>query len=280
MPYPEVVRAVQRYLAIADRLLPGRVIGYYVVGSAALGAFRPGRSDIDFVAVIQDAAGGGLADAEYRRLRLLQWTANIPAGLHALTRGRWTLPGTINGVFVAAGDLKRPVTQIRPLACHVGHVFQRGAGFNVNPVEWKVLREHGIAFRGPSPGDLGLDPEPDRLRAWNRENLHAYWRPWAEKILSGKRPLLPKRFGTAWGVLGPPRLHHTIATGEVISKEAAGEYALDVFPARWHPLIHEALAYRRGEPADPAFSRRAVRHRQTAEFVLEVIADADRRYPD
>ena len=32
-------------------------------------------------------------------------------------------------------------------------------------------------------------------------------------------------YWTAWGVLGAPRLHCTIATGEVISKEAAGEYA-------------------------------------------------------
>src|SRR5690606_5233648 len=114
-------------------------------------------------------------------------------------------------------DLTKPVTQIRPLASHVGHAFHRGAGFNVNPVEWKVLREHGIVFRGPSPGDLGLDPEPDRLRAWNRENLHAYWRPWAERLLAGKRPLLPKRAVTAWGVLGSSRLHRTIATGEVVS---------------------------------------------------------------
>ncbi len=36
----------------------------------------------------------------------------------------------------------------------------------------------------------------------------------------------------AWGVLGPPRLHRTIATGDVISRDDAGEYAPDVFAPR------------------------------------------------
>ena len=44
---------VQRYLRLADRLLPGMITGFYVTGSVALGAYRPGRSDIDFVAVLK-----------------------------------------------------------------------------------------------------------------------------------------------------------------------------------------------------------------------------------
>ena len=43
------------YLRLAERLLPGRVVGFYLVGSAALGSFRPGRSDIDFIAVMDSA---------------------------------------------------------------------------------------------------------------------------------------------------------------------------------------------------------------------------------
>ncbi|MGO9905955.1 MAG: hypothetical protein ACLP4R_19390 [Solirubrobacteraceae bacterium] len=44
-------------LAGLDRELPGRIEGFYVVGSTCLGAFRSDRSDVDFVAVIAD---GGL----------------------------------------------------------------------------------------------------------------------------------------------------------------------------------------------------------------------------
>ena len=39
-------RAVARYVRLADRLLPGRVVGVYVIGSIALGAYRRRRSDI------------------------------------------------------------------------------------------------------------------------------------------------------------------------------------------------------------------------------------------
>ena len=70
------------------------------------------------------------------------------------------------------------------------------------------------------------------------------------------------------------RLHHTIATGDVISKEAAGEYALDVFDARWHPVIYEALAYVRMEPNRLRVSADE-RSRLTSEFVLHVV-DASR----
>ena len=62
----------------------------------------------------------------------------------------------------------------------------------------------------------------------------------------------------------------------MISKEAAGEYALDVFPAPWHPLIAEALAYWRGEPDRLRLSP-PLRARRTAEFVLLVADDASAR---
>jgi predicted nucleotidyltransferase len=34
-------------------MVPGRVVAVYVVGSTALGAYRPGRSDLDVVTVLE-----------------------------------------------------------------------------------------------------------------------------------------------------------------------------------------------------------------------------------
>ena len=62
-------------------------------------------------------------------------------------------------------------------------------------------------------------------------------------------------------------VHATITTGEVISKEAAGEYALETFDPRWHPVIREGLAYWREEPAQPLADRWA----ETSGFVLDVV---------
>jgi hypothetical protein len=114
------------------------------------------------------------------------------------------------------------------------------------------------------------------VRPWNRANLEAYWRPWAEGLLRRRVDLRPG-WTTAWGVLGPPRLHHTITTGDVVAKEDAGAYALDTFDRPWHPLIRQAVAYRLGEPGDGALAGHEARRRQTGRFALEVVEDAARR---
>lgn len=269
---PDMVEAsVRRYLAGLDRALPGRVTSCYVVGSIALGAFRPGRSDIDLVTVV----GGDLGAADLRRLRRVQAGSGVRTTASAVRHRRRLLTGTVNGVFVRADDLARPVTEIVPVACAVGHAFKVGTPTtDVSPVAWKVLAERGIPVRGPSPSALALVPEPEAMVAWNRGNLASYWRPWAQRVRRQPLPFrLEPRSRTAWGVLGAPRLLHSIATGDVISKEAAGEYALDVLDAEWHPLIAEALAYWRGQP--PTMPRDPMRRaRSTADFIDAVCAAA------
>jgi hypothetical protein len=107
--------------------------------------------------------------------------------------------------------------------------------------------------------------------------LLSYWWPLAESGMAVGHRLdiwFRPRWLTAWGVLGAPRLHYTIETGEVISKETAAEYALDTFDNEWHPIIKEGLAYWRGESTDPAFSDVRIRARRTSEFVLEVCRSA------
>lgn len=259
-------RAVSRYVRLADRLLPGRVVGVYVIGSIALGAYRRRRSDIDLIVVTD----GVLSAGDLRRVRLVQLASGAATAPPVLVRGDLPLPGTVNATWVRANDLRLPVTSIVPQCAHTGHQFHAGQGFDVNPVQWKTLSEHGIAVRGAVPLGLGLDPEPDQLAAWNRRNLDGYWRPWGEALAARGPSLLYRyrpRWVTSWGVLGAPRLHCTITTGDVISKEAAGEYALATFDERWHPVIEEGLAYWREEPARPLPGDR---WQETAGFVLEV----------
>ena len=275
-----VERAVGRYLALADRLLPGRIVGLHVVGSVALGAYRETRSDIDVIAVLDRR----LDDGELRRLQAMIVGAGVRSAVPQLLRGRVSLPGVVNGAFVVAGDLTKPVTEIEPVASHAGHSISLGRAFDVNPVVWKTLAERGITVRGPGAASLGLDPEPARLVAWNRENLEQYWKPWAEAAMEGRsrngsggvRLALTPRWLAAWGAMGPARLHRTIATGEVISKEEAAVYARDTFGPEHHPVIDEALAYWRGEPAPGAAGSRRELVRRTGALALDVIADAER----
>lgn len=267
---PAVEGPVHRYLGIVDRLLPGRVSGFYLVGSVALGAFRPGRSDIDFVAVVE----GDLGRADLRRLRAVHAASGLRTTAAALGRGQVTLPGTCNGVYVRAGDLDRPVSTIVPVAAHTGATFSVGRAFDVNPVQWATFATQGVAVRGPEVGTLGLDPEPGKLREWNLANLRSYWVPWAGRMerRPGPQVRAASRWWSAWGVLGAPRLHHTITTGQVISKEDAGAYARDAFGPRWHPLIDDALAHRFGQPGPPQVRGTRARIEATGAFVLAVAA--------
>jgi len=136
-------RAGSAYLADADRMLPGRIDAFYLVGSSALGAFRCGRSDVDFVAVVDR----DLTTVELRRLRLLHGMSAARTAWRALNGGHSPLSGTCNGVFVRRADMSLPVTDIRPVASQTGELFTVGRGFDVNPVVWKVLLDHGIALR-------------------------------------------------------------------------------------------------------------------------------------
>jgi Domain of unknown function (DUF4111) len=236
-----------------------------------MGAFVPGRSDVDFVAIVD----GDLDRAELARLRALhlgRWASSLirDVGL----RRRW--PFVCNGIYLRSGDLATSPLTVTPLAGYVSGRFgiARSRGFDVNPVTWHVLARHGIAVRGPEPQRLRIHTDPAELRTWTAANLNDYWRRWVVRV---RRPglnratLLGRRF-IAGGVLGAPRLHYTIGTGEVTTKEAAGRYALETFDLRWHPLIEDALAYWRGAgPAERRDGRRGQRRRDSAEFVGCVI---------
>jgi hypothetical protein len=266
-----VEEAARRYLAQVDRVLPGAVEGFYLVGSVALGAYRPRRSDIDFIAVVKSEG----EHLDLRRLRIQHARSGVYTAITALKDRRSPLTGTLNGVFVRAEDIEKPVTQIRAAASHTGGKFRTDhPGSDLSPVAWKVFAEQGIAIRGPEPPALGLDPQPELLTSWTASNLESYWRPWASAVLRSPRRHFASRprWSTAWGVLGAPRLHRTIVSGEIVSKEVSGEYALDVFSSKWHPLIREALAYLREEP-DLLGMSSVRRAHLTARFVLHVIEE-------
>ena len=269
---PHAARLAHQYLRVADRILGRRLVGFYLVGSAALGGFRRGQSDIDFVAVLDEARDDDVAII--RRVHRRAW---VRAAGRALVN-RDLDAGACNGSYVAAAELTKPVTDVVPIASHVAHQTHIGRGFDINPVQWKTFAEHGVALRGPEPAELGLQPQPELLRQWVLDNLNSYWAWSSERCVTGKSPnsrLHSPRWVTAWGVTGPARMHATVATGDVISKEAACEYALAQFEEQWYPIVREARAYLRGEPSEPAFRDRAARYQATGRFGLHAIASAN-----
>jgi hypothetical protein len=269
---------VDRFLARLDRALPGRVAGFYVVGSTSLGSFVPHRSDVDFIAVLD----GPLAPGELTRLRGVHrrtWARALTDDL-ALRR-HWPL--VCNGSYVLAGDLARSPGAVTAQAAHVAGQFAVAPprGFDVNPVTWHILARYGIAVRGPARDELTVHADAGELRRWVVGNLHAYWRRWEvgarERRHLGAR--LALRQYAAGGVLGAPRLHYTLATGQIATKEQAGEYARYLFGARWQLLIEDALDFRRGAPARWPYRRHPWRRiDDAAAFVGRVIDAATARW--
>jgi hypothetical protein len=260
---PGAVRSVtDAYLSAVDRLTPGFIVGLHLTGSVALGDFRDGRSDIDFVAVHETAA-----DPE--ALAALE-------EVHAEVRARFPAQ-RFDGIYLTPVDLTLGPDRTPEVPYHHDGRFHAAGRFNRSPIIWHELADHAVTLRGPKPADRGVWTDQAALRAWCRDNLVTYWRPWAHRVWHpGDLPVTAslRLAEVEWAVLGVSRLHATITTGRILTKAAGGAYARDRFGAPWHDLIDAALRIRAGEAR---LSDRAgvlgLRRRRRA-FVAMVIADA------
>jgi hypothetical protein len=226
--------ATGHLIALLKRNTGDLIQGLHLIGSIADSDFRPGKSDLDFVAVLSRE----LTDDDAEALVVV----------HRSYRTDPTLP-SLDGVWLTEAELRAG-----PDAVADGPTSQQGdfvvmARGNRNPVTWFSLPD-AVTLIGELDRDA-LWQDRERLISWVRENARSYWRRWLASA-SGFSPEGLAMLGRAmpmWGVLGISRLHYTKATGKIASKSTAGEWALAAFDPRWHQIIEEALAYRRGEPS-------------------------------
>ncbi|MET7816998.1 nucleotidyltransferase domain-containing protein [Micromonospora zamorensis] len=228
-----IEQRTQSYLELVDRELPGYVTGLYVVGSAALGAWQPEVSDIDTVILTsRQASGDDLVALAAVHARMPESPRFDGVYLDAATASSWpsdrqVVPFVVDGEFRAdtpCGEL--------------------------NPILWLTLRRYGIPVRGPTVADLGVRVDPEAMRRYNLDNLRDYWQSTAATCRSALVGVADDEVvdaGTVcWFVLGPPRLHYTLAEGDVISKPAAGPYLGRMFP-EYAALAQRAVRWRAGE---------------------------------
>jgi hypothetical protein len=248
MELPAVVaRVVDAYLEAVDLEAAGLVEGLYLEGSVALDDFRPRTSDVDFVAVTA-------ARVDKRGLAALERA-------HARLRDRWARP-CFDGIYVTWDDLRHDPTGLRPCASsHEGRFHVPDESGVASPVTWHTLARHGVACRGPEPSDLNVWADTEVLAAWIDGNLDHYWRRLLERAgrLSSPWGLATlTAYGAVWVVTGVGRLHYTLATGGIASKELAALYALETFPQQWRRVICESLRIRRADRARPTLSSSVV----------------------
>jgi hypothetical protein len=236
--HPLVATAAVAYLEAVDGAAPGLVDGLYLTGSAALGDFRPATSDVDFVAVTTRALG----------------TTDHSALVRAHDRLRACLPRLVfDGIYVTWDDLARGPSLRRGSNVRDGR-FDSNANGPGDPVTWRTVARYGVVCRGPEPATVRIWADAGALAAWTLANLDSYWRRLLDRASRpGDRWYLLSHmgWGAVWIVLGTSRLHFTLATGEICSKESAGEYALGAFPEYWHRVVRETLRIRRADRARP-----------------------------
>lgn len=235
--HAQVDRVVALYLDAVDQEAPGVIEGLYLTGSTALGEFRPYSSDIDFLAITQ---------------RQLDRSGVAALGrAHARLRGLCPRP-FFDGRYVTWDQLACDPSQAPPGPYSYEGRFHASGQDGCDPVAWQTVALHGVRCRGPEPGRLAISTDPAALASWTLSNFDSYWRPLLRRA---RRPPDPwsliafTSYGAAWLVLGVCRLHYTLATGRIASKEAAGHYGLETFTPQWHRALTEALRIRRADRA-------------------------------
>ncbi len=245
--------AARRLVALLERNAPGLVVGLHLVGSASDGDFRPGRSDLDFVAVLAHPA----ADNELEALAII----------HRTYAADPTMPG-LDGIWITVPELASGPDECPDGPTSSNNEFFVRARGNRNPVTWLQLHDARTIFGTLDRTTLWSDR--DRLVEWVRQNADGYWRNWhahASRWSGGGLAMLwPGR--VTWCVLGICRLAYTAETGQIASKSAAGEWALGEVG---HPIVTEALRIRSGQGASQ-YSNPFHRRREALDFLAMMIA--------
>jgi hypothetical protein len=204
--------------------LEDELIGIYVEGSIALGAYEAGASDIDVIVATRSTITSAQFDALAR--------------MHA-------------GLADAAASIRTDVAYFPPSAIRrydpsdAWHPGVDAGRFGRHRFKWDtvfglyVVREHGIVLNGPDPRTLIDAIPPGELRDATRKVLAADWIP----NLTNEE-WLRYRHRQAFAVLTMCRALHTLDSGKLTSKPEAAAWAVANIHPEWHAQVERALAWR------------------------------------
>ncbi|AWI89803.1 DNA polymerase subunit beta [Methylobacterium sp. DM1] len=253
----DVARTVDRFLGLITREGGPRLRGLYLVGSVALGDFRSGRSNIDFVALLEEAPGVAETDALARVHAALAQTDGPP----------------FDGFYLPIEALRRAPEPGVVVPFSADDELRTGEPCGeVNPLAWRCLARASRPILGATPAALGIADEDAPLQAHCRAVLDGSWRPWITRSEAALAETVPDAECDAaaleHGVLGVSRLVCTLATGRVVSKREGGRFVLDRLPEAHRGAVWDALDARddRLEHVSPAQMRAGL---DTMRFLID-----------
>ncbi|HDR7322759.1 nucleotidyltransferase [Bacillus toyonensis] len=215
----EVKQLMEQYIVgLKEIFLDGKIVGVYVYGSIALGAFHIETSDVDFVAVLNDSVN----EAEKQQI----------VELHK-KMSESTLGKRMDGMYIPLADLGKYNHEINEYVycadgkANIGH-------WDINAVTWWTLKNQGITVIGKEVEDLPLQIKWDDVVNTMQYNVEQYW---SEKA---KQPYL--FFIEEWvesAVVTMGRILYTLDHKTIVSKDRGLQYLLERSAKEWEPLLKE-----------------------------------------
>lgn len=248
---PSIPPVLEAITAGLKRILGDRLVGLYLTGSAAAGAFDRGISDLDLVVVVDgDADELDLHALSHLYSDVVTDHPDWQDRLEAVHLGRATLAS-----FRTSRGRLAVVSPGESLHLHSAAAVE----WTQN---WWQLRQVGRAVIGPRVEELVPRIDAD-------EYLQATRRYLAE--IAGQDLAASPAGALAYAVLTACRARATLATGRPLSKQAGAQWAIEHFGER-APIVDVALACRRSRGrsgfADSATRTAAV------EFIRELADEA------
>lgn len=203
----EVQQLMERYtVELKEIFLDEKIVGVYIYGSIALGAFHAETSDVDFVTVISDSVN----KAEKQQL----------VELHKKLSGS-TLGKRMDGMYIPLADLGKYNDELNEYVycadgkANVGH-------WDINAVTWWTLKNQGITVIGKEAEDLSFQIRWNDVVNTMKYNVEQYW--------SGKAKQPYLFFIEEWvesAVVTMGRILYTLDHKTIVSKDRGLQYLLE-----------------------------------------------------
>lgn len=224
MSLPTDVAQLMQSFASGLRLVLGeKLLGVYLGGSASLGDYCAGSSDLDFLVVTD----GHLSPEELDALAIF----------HREFLTAYPSARRLEGDYAPRACIIPEGTTVPVPRCKRGAFVPHVDQVMLSADNICNMRENGIAFFGPPPAEVLPPVSPDQVRAAVRAML-------AEPPKPALRP-----DEQADELLDLLRSLRALETGKPTTKAQGAEWARQNLEPRWHPVVDAALAVRRGSPA-------------------------------
>lgn len=253
----EVKDLMEQYVnGLQDIFLNEQLVGVYVYGSIALGAFHLGTSDVDFVTVTRETV------SEFEKLQI--------GDLHKkLSESK--LGGRMDGMYIPLADLGKQNQEMpQYVYCADGKV--NVGHWDVNAVTWWTLKNRGITVTGEEASELLFEAPWSKVVETMKYNVEQYW---SEKASKPYLFLIEEWVESAVVTMG--RILYTLEHKTIVSKDEGLQYMMESSSGKWMPLLQEVerIRHNQGKKRTISIWKRAD---MTKKYLLSGIEECRRKW--